>query len=205
MKAIKKIRFAGLLAMLSLLVLLTNAQPRPGIECGCNDFGDYVPPACKNLLVEEGEVFKEGFSAKTNPRYRLFVEPAAPPNLVHISVFQEEDMIYDVTNMAVGWGFSPDQDRFAMYGTDQSGNHWCSLMDLNPNPSLEGEWASNILDYSQGNVSSANICFSPHGKYLVYAAINATTGGLNLKVFNVDGGSEVYQFVANHIVGAARG
>ena len=205
MKSVKILQFGAAAMFLFFAASSAIGQERPGIECGCNKYEDYVPPACKNLLVEEGEVFKEGFSAKTNPRYRLFFEPAAPPNLVHLSVFKDEDLIYDVINMAVGWGFSPDQDRFAMYGTDQSGNHWCSLMDLNPDPSQEGEWASNILDYSQGNVSSANICFSPHGKYLVYAAINATTGGLNLKVFDTNVGSEVYQFTVNHIVGAARG
>ena len=68
MKRIINLRFMIMPAMLIFFVTISNSQPRPGIECGCENFGDYLSPACKTLLVEEGSVFKEGFSAKTESK-----------------------------------------------------------------------------------------------------------------------------------------
>ncbi|HZK61321.1 MAG TPA: hypothetical protein VFC41_04545 [Anaerovoracaceae bacterium] len=56
MKTIKKIHIVGLSAMLTLFISLTNAQPRPGIECGCEKYDNYILPASKESFLNRAQL-----------------------------------------------------------------------------------------------------------------------------------------------------
>ena len=86
---------------------------------------------------------------------------------------------------------------------------WVRLVNLDPDPSMEGEMASEVK-VNNGNIipasffTSANIVFSPHGKYLLFAAIDGQ-GKLYLVVFNPISGDEVYGPVQTLLEGSPSG
>ena len=206
MKTLNLIRIGAIIVLLICFIPVLNGQdPRPGIECGCTRYDDYIPPAVKEIYVAEGELYKEGFSAKENPKYRLVAEPAAPPYLVTLSIYKGDIMIFTETNNAYGWGFSPDEDKFAMHGFSANREHWSTLVNLDPDPGTEDEMAVSHTLTPPTLVASANIAFSPHGKYIVYASVNGTTGGLDLNVFETKEGHVVYEYSTNTVVGSAAG
>jgi len=180
-------------------------EPRPKIECGCQKYGDYVAPASKALLIDMGESVQEAFSSEKDPRYKLIAQEAQYPFLTHISIYTGDNQIYSENTHAYGWGFSPDQDKFAMFGFDQNGKHYCTLVNLNPDPSIEGEQALTVLQIDPADVSSVNIRFSPHGKYLLYAAVSNLTLGLILHVYDTKTGELVYNGSSNMLTGSSTG
>lgn len=189
----------AVLAILFFPVVFLYGQTRPGIECGCTSYGDYVEPASKGILVQQGATIHEGSSSKG--KYTIEVQDADYPNVANISIYYQGIMIFNEVNRAWGWGFSPDEDKFAMHGLDQFGNHWCSHVNLDPDPSREGEWTESELIVPPTNISSASIRFSPNGKYLLYAGISGTTGGMILWIFDTNTGDEVYDGSTGSIVG----
>lgn len=180
-------------------------EPRPKIECGCNKYGDYVAPASKALLIDMGESVQEAFSSEKDPRYSLIAQEAQYPFLTHISIYMDDDQIYSENTHAYGWGFSPDQDKFAMFGFDKDGKHYCTLINLNPDPSTEGEQAVTVLYIDPADVSSVNIRFSPHGKYFLYASVSNLTLGLTLHVYDSKTGELVYNGSSNMLTGSPSG
>ncbi len=120
MKTINHFRIGFMAALLILSVSFLNGQPRPGIECGCDKYDDYVEPASKAIKVEQGTTVQEVSSSKG--KYTVEVVDAIPPNVVNITIFLEGRMIFNESNLATGWGFSPDEDRFVMHGLDQFQN-----------------------------------------------------------------------------------
>jgi beta propeller repeat protein len=194
----------AVVAVFSISVKLIGQ--RPGIECGCEKYGDYISPAVKTIFVSEGSVYKEGFSAEKDPKYRLVAEPAAPPYIVRLSIYSGDRLIFSDINTANGWGFSPDQDKFAMHGLTGDQKHWCTLVDLNPDQTTEDEEpAVHYIVPASNVISSSSIAFSPHGKYLVYASVNGSTGSLDLKIFDTNTGLSAYNYSTNNIVGSAAG
>jgi beta propeller repeat protein len=183
-----------LAALLTNFCVFSSGQDRPGIECGCTKFENYVEPGLKNVLVEQGENVPEGASAKKNPRYILTSTPASPPDVVTISIKNRSGrLIFTETNDATGWGFSPDEDRFVMHGMSNN-QFWVRLVNLNPDPGMDGEMVTpddckNIIWLL--NPSSANISFSPHGNYLLFASLDSQDK-LFLVVFNAVSGEQVY-------------
>ncbi len=160
-----------------------NAQS-PGIECGCEKYDQYKTPASKNMsAVQE--------SASKNGKYQVTVTDAASSDIVNITIFYNGKVILNVSSTATAWGFSPDEDKFVMHGFDEHNWHWCTLYNLNPNPTREGEDAEEFQVIRPVEVSSARIRFSPHGKYLLYAAIG-NSGNLLLNIFNTTNGDLVY-------------
>ncbi len=142
----------------------------PGVECGCDTIGPYVAPYSKAIKVEDGPSLQEGTSP--GGKYTLEATPATYPNIVHLNIKCGSNSILSITSRATGWGFSPDGDRFVMHGmTTDGGKHWFMLYNLDPDPSVSGEDA-DLVKHSPGSfVTSASLRFSPHGKYLLYAAL----------------------------------
>ncbi|MEA1887634.1 MAG: choice-of-anchor D domain-containing protein [Bacteroidota bacterium] len=176
---------------------------RPGIECGCEEYDDYISPESKGILVEQGETVQEGSSEEG--KYTVQVVEAIPPNTVVINILYKGKSIYNEPSSAIGWGFSPDEDHFVMHGYDANGKHWCTLFNLDPDPGIEGEDAEYCQVIPATQVSSAHIRFSPHGHYLLYAAIG-NNGNLLLNVFNTKTLLRVYNGSTNSpIVGSPAG
>ena len=189
MKTLAELR-SGYLAVSLLLTNIICFGQRPGIECGCTKYGNYVAPSGKSITAFEGASLNEGYSPDN--KYLLFVESANPPNVVNISVIYHNRVIFNESNRATGWGFSPDADKFVMHGFDASGFHWCRLVNLNPDPSVEGEQAVAFTVIPPMIVSSSKIMFSPRGKYLVYSAIRGSDRDLFLQVFDATNGLLVF-------------
>jgi beta propeller repeat protein len=199
--------FSASAILAELLSSFGNAvicQPRPKIECGCDSYGDYVSPSVKAILVEESEIIKEGYSSDEDPEYMVFQESAAPPDIVTLSIYRGNRMIFSQTNTALGWGFSPDQDRFLMHGFTADRRFWWSLVDLDPDPSQQGE-AVVVHDpvITSLKTSSANLAFSPHGKYIVTASVLELEGRLLLDVYRTKDLHKVFSYSTNAIVGPA--
>lgn len=180
---------------------LAGQDTRPGIECGCDKYGDYVPPAVKAILVEDSEVIKEGYSASKDPEYMVFHESAPPPDVVSLSVYRGSNLIFHNSSNAVGWGFSPDQDRFAMYGFTQDRKFWWKLVDLDPDPSEEGE---PVVEYeaviTSLNATSASMAFSPHGRYIVTTSIMEMEGRMLLDIYDYRTLEKVFSYNTTNMV-----
>lgn len=197
-----KHHFRCLLLFFLLIMNLLNIsgqQERPGIECGCEKYGKYVEPASKGIVVQQGSAVQEGYSSKK--KYTLEVEDATAPNEINITIYYKGILIFNESHSATNWGFSPDEDKFALYGLDQYGDPWCRLADLDPDPSREAEWTESYFLVSPSNFSSVSIRFSPHGKYLLFAAISVSSGDLFLRVFDTKTGAIAYDGSTSAIIG----
>jgi len=170
MKTINHFRIGFMAALLILSVSFLNGQPRPGIECGCTEYGYYRSASTRNFSVYVEKDPNEGFSSKKK-KYRLLVREATYPDEVILTIYFEGNQIFNENTSAYSWGFSPDEDRFVMHGMDQSGNHWCRLANLNPESGIEGEQAI-VWELIRTPVKTSAICFSPNGKYLLYAGVD---------------------------------
>ena len=211
MKATVSFRFLVSSAIFFLFVIFASGQEeRPGIECGCTKTGKYVEPGLKKILVDGGTASNEGSSSKG--KYKLYAVDASDvaPDAVNITINCNSKTIFNETISATGWGFSPDEDRFVMFG--QFGTtFWVRLVDLNPDGDKEGEQATIVTNenlISSAGLSSANISFSPHGKYLLFAAIdNSSPDGpkLLLKVYYVKTGDIAYDASGTNMLGYASG
>ncbi len=176
---------------------------RPGIECGCEKHGDYKKPASKGILLEQGATVQEGSSQEG--KYLVEALDAIPPNTVTLIIRSNGRRIFQQTNSAVGWGFSPDEDRFVVHGYDATGKHWCTLVNLDPDAGSEGENATYSMILPPTQIVSSRIRFSPHGCYLLYSGITAN-GNLFLRIFNTQDFELVYDgSTASPIVGLADG
>ena len=182
---------ADVLIMVCLSAMVTLGQDiRPGIECGCEEYEEYVGPKSKGILLEQGETVQEGSSKEG--KYTVQAVEAIPPNTVTLTIRNKNGKsIYHETTSAAGWGFSSSEDRFVMHGYAEGGKHWCTLFNLNPDAGKTGEPADSWQVISPTQVSSARIRFSPHGHYLLYAAID-NNGYLFLRVFNTKTGVLAY-------------
>jgi beta propeller repeat protein len=194
--------FLSISGLLSVSFLSLSGQ-RPGIECGCKKYGEYVEPTSKGIVVEQGSEVQEGSSSKG--KYTLEIDDAIAPNEVNITIYYKGILIFNENHRATGWGFSPDEDKFAMHGIDQFGNPWCRLADLDPDPSREGEWTESHFLVEPTDFSSVSIRFSPHGKYLLYAAILGPTGDLFLKVFDTRTREVAYNGSTSSLIGSPSG
>jgi len=153
----------------------------PGVECGCDTVGPYVAPYSKAIKVEDGPSYQEGTSP--GGKYSVEATPAQYPNIVHLNIKSGSNSILSINSRATGWGFSPDGERFVMHGMTTGEQHWVMLYNLDPDPSVTGEDAELIRDTGPSFVSSASISFSPHGKYLLYAALGHS-GALMLHIYD---------------------
>ena len=194
--------FLSITGFMSLSFLSSSGQ-RPGIECGCTKYGDYVEPASKGILVEQGSTVNEGSSSKG--KYTLEVNDGIAPNEVNLTIYYKGILIMNENCSATGWGFSPDEDKFVMHGLDQFDDHWCTLVNLNPDDGREGEWGAVYPVVTPSFRSSVSIRFSPHGKYLLYAAITGGTGDLFLNVFDTKNGTLVYNGSTSTLIGSPSG
>ncbi len=200
----KTIRTCPLVILVSLTIFCLSYPlqgQNPGVECGCDTYDDYKPPASKSIYIEQGITVMEAQSK--NGKYQVVVADAMPPNLVNITISHNNKSILNVSSTAIGWGFSPDEDRFVMHGFDIHNKHWYILYNLDPDPSVEGEQAVEVVNMGSSEVSSARLRFSPHGKYLLYGAIG-NMGNLVLYIHDAVTGTEVYHPTAL-IVGSPSG
>jgi len=206
MKTFVFFRFMASSAFFFMSIFFAFSQEgRPDIECGCDKTGRYVAPAVKNITVEEGSASNEGSSSKG--KYKLY--SSLESGAVTIGIYYNNVGIFNETNSTTGWGFSPDEDRFILFG--QSDNmFWMRLVNLNPDPDKEGEPAVIVTGqnlFSATNLSSAKISFSPHGKYLLFAGLDKTSVDetrLLLYIFNSKTGDAVLERNTS-VVGYASG
>ncbi len=105
MKAKSLYRILAFSGLMSLNLISLSAQ-RPGIECGCKKYGNYVEPASKGFTVEQGSSVKEGSSSKG--KYILEVDDGITQNEVNLTIYYQGILIMNENNMASGWAFSPD-------------------------------------------------------------------------------------------------
>ncbi|KYK23510.1 hypothetical protein AYK24_07395 [Thermoplasmatales archaeon SG8-52-4] len=178
----------------------SNGQS-PGIECGCDNYGDYVAPASEAIYIQQS--YNVQVASSKNGKYRVEVSDAQYPNIVNLRVFYGNIELLNMNSRAYGWGFSPDEDRFAMHGFDTNNKHWYTLYNLNPDHTVDGEQAIEVVPSTPTDVSSARLRFSPHGKYLLYGAIG-NMGNLVLYIHNAISGDVVYHPTAL-IVGSPSG
>jgi beta propeller repeat protein len=183
------------------LIFAFGQDGRPGIECGCKKYDDYIKPSVKGPVVKQGASLEEGFSF--NNKYRLIAIDASgsSSNNTNFSIYYKGKSVFNENMPATGWGFSPDEDRFVVHGFS-SGFHWCTLVNLEP--TNEGEPYEKYALITNANVSSSVISFSPNGKYLLYAAVDYQQK-LFLKVFNSKTGEEVYDCSGSFLVGSPAG
>ena len=200
MKQIKHI----LSCLLIFFTFINTAFPqsaRPGIECGCTKYGDYVLPKIKEILAPELTTVQEGHSK--NGTYQLEAVKISETQ-TSITITTQGEEILTVNDRLGGWGFSPDEHRFVIYGVNASNWFWYALYDLNPDPSDDHEDAEELYTASPSNFSSAHLAFSPHGQYLLFAGIG-NSGGFYLKIFNWHTESFVYDVYSASIYGSASG
>ena len=104
-------------------------QIRPGIDCGCENYDDYIKPKSKGILFEQGQTVQEGSSE--DGMYTVEAVDAIPPNTVTLTIRNKNGKsIYHETTSAAGWGFSSSEDRFVMHGYAEGGKHWCTLFKI---------------------------------------------------------------------------
>ncbi|MBG0860397.1 MAG: choice-of-anchor D domain-containing protein, partial [Bacteroidales bacterium] len=207
MKTSVSFRFLVLSAFFFLFEICSLGQDgRPGIECGCDKTGKWVAPAVKNIAVEEDTATFERSSPKG--KYKLY--SSLESGDVTIGIYYNGVEIFNETNSTTGWGFSPDEDRFVMFGQFQN-MFWIRLVNLNPDPDKEGEPAVIVTGhnlFSATNLSSAKISFSPHGKYLLFAGLDKTSVNntqLILYIFNSKTGDAVYEIPSTSVIGYVSG
>src|SRR6056297_2816386 len=101
---------ADVLIMVCLSTMVTLGQDiRPGIECGCEEYEEYVAPKSKGILLEQGETVQEGSSKEG--KYTVQAVEAIPPNTVTLTIRNKNGKsIYHETTSAAGWGFSSSED-----------------------------------------------------------------------------------------------
>lgn len=142
-------------------IFSTNlASATTGVECGCSLTGPYVDPD------EGGQVPSVG-AGGTSPHGTYTVSASLAGTLVNLSIVRTGSAtpIFQTSIPSnAAWGFSPDDDRF-VYHYSTSGVHNVVLRDLAANRQV---WTTAV------STGSARLNFSPHGKYLFYAAITAT-------------------------------
>lgn len=182
-----------------LAILIAGAGPTqlfaqtPGVECGCEETGNYVAPKSKGIKVENLPSTQEAIAP--GGIYTLETTSALSPNISHITIKEGSSTILSISSRATGWGFSPDGNRFVMHGMDAANKHWLMLYNLNPDPSVSGENALLVRETDPSSLTSASIRFSPHGHYLLYAGLG-NSGALMLFVYNT-----TYEDVAYSEVG----
>lgn len=180
---------AALTVATHILVGSHTYSQSPLVECNCHLTGSYNPPSSKAILVEGGDNYQEGSSP--NGIYTLTAEDGFNPGDSHIEIKRGNQTILSVTSSATGWGFSPNDHAFVMHGFTNGGQHLIWLYDLNPDPTVSGEDAVEVLSTIPTTLSSASLRFSPHGKYLLYAGLgNERT--LMLHIYDTKTGDAVY-------------
>ncbi len=173
----------------SFLICSHTYSQSPLIECNCQFTGKYKPPTSKAILVEGGDHYQEGTSPKGI--YTLIAEDGINPGDSHIEIKCGHQTILSETSSATGWGFSPNDHAFVMHGFANGGQHLIWLYDLNPDPTVRGEDAVEVLSTIPTTLSSASLRFSPHGRYLLYAGLgNDRT--LMLHIYDTKTGDAVY-------------
>src|SRR5512139_406685 len=85
------------------------AEPQTGIDCGCSATGPYVDPVAPDALT---------LTPETSPGGKYTVETVYEyQTLSYLGVMLNGVEIISETGLPTSayWGFSPDEDRFAVY------------------------------------------------------------------------------------------
>ncbi len=136
------------------------ATPRPGIECGCEEVGDYKLPRVCNINWNPASRWSP------NNVYQVTAERGIG-DTIYVKVTRDGTIVLEFTNypLSTNWGFSPDDHRFVVHFRDNLDRHHAELYDL------EDPGASSVWPHDAGVVDEARTVFSPHGRYLLYAAL----------------------------------
>ncbi|MBE7503131.1 MAG: fibronectin type III domain-containing protein [Verrucomicrobiales bacterium] len=153
--------------------------PRPGIDCGCDRTGSYVPPALGSIA----------WNALISPRGTYTVEPFQGSHGLVVRQQGNEVLAFGPTASTIGWGFGADERGLVIHSTLGGGpgtpaQHTAWLYDLE-NPARSPWQAQNL-------VSEAISVFSPRGRYLLHAIRNAQDR-VHLWAVGVDGLVEAWR------------
>ncbi|MEA1898624.1 MAG: hypothetical protein U9N53_13270, partial [Bacteroidota bacterium] len=194
----------------SFLILNTPTLfgQRPGIECGCEKYGQYVSPAVAAPAM--GQSLADDDNTKLSPKgkYKLIVSDAPPPNYIHLTIKNVENgaLIFSQSLTATSWGFSPGDNFFVIQGNVPHPDPWAtmdwvSLLVLDPDKAVEGEDAVMYDISSPTLLYNPVVQFSPHGRYLLHAGMT-NTSSLILHIYETATGEQVFDGSANDIASA---
>jgi len=178
---------------LALLFLSTSTlfAQRPGIECGCEKYGQYVTPALASPAM--GQSLADDTKLSPKGKYRVVANYAPPPNTSNLTIYDTENsaIIYNISSILDGWGFDPTEQYFVIKGYDGSSAPWVSYLILDPDKSIAGERATKIdICPPAGELFTSLVKFSPHGNYILHSGI--TRGFLMLNIYKSATGDLVF-------------
>lgn len=136
---------------------LLGAAPRAGVDCGCNKTGDYV----------SGRIFSPTWQATVSPsrRYNVRVFTDTMHLTLQISSLGQSEISLGPFPLAASWGFGPEDRWLAVhYPGASQGQLMADLYDL----SAAGR---KTVSFGPMTTGSAFLAFSPHGRYLLVAAL----------------------------------
>jgi hypothetical protein len=157
------------------------ASSRSGIDCNCSTTGVWVAPSTgRDLDVRLGDSVFSGSS----PNGKYTIDASGGASELSITITRNSDshvVLSELFPLGSGWGFSPDDDRFAVHMGD--GNyHSVKLYNLDTDGQDE-----EIASIDPSLTDDAYVSFSRHGKYLLYTSRKATS--LVIDLINVATGS----------------
>jgi len=156
-----RLRVGSIVVTLLGLVAGARAQmPRTGIECGCDEVGDYKLPKVYNIKWNPPSRWSP------NNVYQVTAERGVG-DTIYVKVTRDGTIALELTNypLSSNWGFSPDDHRFVVHFRDNLQHHHAELYDL------ETAGNSPVWPYDAGVIDEARTVFSPHGLYLAYMAL----------------------------------
>jgi len=162
----KKLDLVFLLCLLTFIAPLAGfAADRTGIDCGCDEVGNYnvlskgTLPAIVITDVNEG--------TSQNGTYEFTVGAVGNQVTLTVRLAGGAQLVSEAFTPfgEAHWGFSPDEHRFVYHYLDIMGRHYVRLFDLENGGTSINE---NGYGYTTGD---SELYFSPHGHYFFYAAV----------------------------------
>ncbi|MBN1132452.1 MAG: choice-of-anchor D domain-containing protein [Bacteroidales bacterium] len=188
---------------------LSAQDPRPGIECGCETYGQYVKPAitAPKLGGYENVIPRLSPSGK----YEVFYGAVTQIQVsLTIRIKENNAVIYSEVLRAIDWGFSPDENYFVIEVSGDATEDWATghgliLLELDPDKSAEGEEARTVLSVPTGTAAYLpEVQFSPHGNYLLHAYLTGQDH-LYLQVYRCADSLPVFSSVGSFATAIMKG
>jgi len=162
-----------------------KAADRAGVDCDCDKTGTYVGPAkfAVPALADASSIVDQAYTSPGgNYQVLIGAQPLSPPPGTNVSITISKNgdprvQLFATVTQA-GWGFSPDDHRFAFHGKSLNGQYTVLLYDL------EKPLGSNETNVYSGLVVDQALGFSPSGRYFV-CATKGSLGYLTLKLVDV--------------------
>ena len=160
----KRHRLAFLATLLAgvTLALAAAGLSLAATDCGCSQTGAYEAPAIEAVKPPDGNGLSPGGD------YRVTATGSGPINVTVSDADTGRQLLSVSVPASSAWGFSPNGKRF-VYNYRQGSVHHVALHNLEASNSQQPVWTTAVA------TNTAGISFSPHGRYLVYAAVTDTS------------------------------